>query len=67
MHTIKFAKAVREKMDEYHHKIEKDEIKTAAALDPRTKNMLDTNPLESAALKLLIKKDYEDNFLDQYS
>ena len=65
MLTIKFAKAVKEKMDEYCHKIEKDEVKIAAALDPKIKNMLNTIGLESAALKSLIKKDYEDNFLDQ--
>lgn len=65
-HTIKFAKVVKENLDEYHNKITKDEFKIAAAMDPRVKNLLCQMELNTEEIKMLITTEYTSHFLDQY-
>ena len=65
-HTIRFAKAVKTKLDEYRELVSCPEVQIAACLDPRVRPYLLKIGISEENVKELIRKDYELEYESQF-
>lgn len=65
-HTIKFAKAVLGKLNEYEDKIRGREVLIAAALDPRVKSLLQKIGVDKNMVKQYIVEEFETFYESRY-
>ena len=66
-HTIKFAKAVMRKLNEYEDKIRGREVLIAAALDPRIKSILQKIGVDKDVVKRYIVEEFETYYESRYT